>query len=171
MRGLVSADLLVDGEAWWLLEINPRPGATLDVLDRGPVPLFAAHVAAAAGRLPEHRAPLASAAATEILYAETDLPSVPVFDWPDWAMDRPPAGSRIEAGAPICTVLAEGADAGAARLAVTRRAADLRARLGEMSGALAFAGPRPIFDAASRGSLSPTGEPIARPVRVSDNPA
>ncbi len=155
LRGLVSADLLVDGEAWWLLEVNPRPGATLDVLDRGPVPLFAAHLAAAGGRLPEHRSILPGAAATEILYAGTEIPSVPVLDWPDWAMDRPPSGSRIEAGAPICTVLAEGPDAGAARLAVARRAADLRARLGEAAGTLAFADHRPIFDAASRGSSPP----------------
>lgn len=169
LRGLVSADLLVDGEAWWLLEVNPRPGATLDVLDRGPVPLFAAHLAAAGGRLPEHRSILPGAAATEILYAEAEIPSVPALDWPDWAMDRPPSGSRIEAGAPICTVLAEGPDAGAARLAVARRAADLRARLGEAAGTLAFADHRPIFDAASRGFLSPAGEPVPHPVTVLDN--
>ncbi len=171
LRGLVSADLLVEGEAWWLLEVNPRPGATLDVLDRSPVPLFAAHLAAAGGRLPEHRTVGPGAAATEILYAGTEIPAVPVLDWPDWAMDRPPAGSRVEAEAPICTVRAEGPDAGAARQAVARRAADLRARLGAVSHALAFAGQRPIFDAAAGGSRAHTGEPIPHPVIVSDEPA
>ncbi|AWB20499.1 tetrahydromethanopterin C1 transfer protein [Methylobacterium currus] len=160
--GLVSADLMVDGEAWWLLEVNPRPGATLDVLDRGPVPLFAAHLAAARGLLPEHRPRLPGAAATEILYADAAIPAVPALDWPDWAMDRPPAGSRVEAGAPICTVLAEGADAAAARRAVAARAAELRARLEERpaDAALAFAGRRSMLDGVSRDPLSRVGEGI-----------
>ncbi|MFH6783957.1 MULTISPECIES: ATP-grasp domain-containing protein [Methylobacterium] len=148
LRGLVSADLLVEGEAWWLLEVNPRPGATLDVLDRGPVPLFAAHLAAASGRLPEHRPILSGAAASEILYAGAAIPAVPPLDWPAWTMDRPSPGSRIEAGAPVCTVIAEGADAGEARRAVARRAADVRARLeGEPADAgLAFAPHRSILE-------------------------
>ncbi|MET7242607.1 ATP-grasp domain-containing protein [Methylobacterium sp. EM32] len=147
LRGLVSADLLVEGEAWWLLEINPRPGATLDVLDRGKVPLFAAHLAAARGRLPEYRLELPGAAATEILYADSEIPAVPALDWPAWTMDRPPAGSRIAAGAPVCTVLAEGADAAAARRAVAARAAALRAQLeGTADIALAFACPRSMLD-------------------------
>ena len=38
LRGLGSADVLVDGTDWWLTEINPRPGATLDILDRFATP-------------------------------------------------------------------------------------------------------------------------------------
>ncbi|TGD95336.1 ATP-grasp domain-containing protein [Methylobacterium nonmethylotrophicum] len=157
--GFVSADLLVESESWWLLEVNPRPGATLDVLDRGPSPLFSAHLAACRGRLPEVQ-PAPGAAATEILYAGSAIPVVPPLDWPDWAMDRPPAGSRVEAGAPICTVMAEGPDAAAARIAVTARAGALRARLEERSrcGTLAFAGHRPILNKRSPDPLSQTGE-------------
>ena len=33
IKGLASADFLVDGENCHLLEINPRPGATLDIFD------------------------------------------------------------------------------------------------------------------------------------------
>jgi uncharacterized protein len=119
------------------------------------VPLFAAPLAAAAGRLPEHRSVLPGAAATEILYADHEISAVPFLDWPDWTMDRPPAGSRVEAGAPICTVLAEGADAGAARRAVAMRAAELRARLeGTTDTALAFASRRSMLDGVSRDPLS-----------------
>ena len=82
LSGLVSADLMVDGEAWWLLEVNPRPGATLDLLDRGPVPLFHAHLAASRGRLPEARPVLTGAAAAEILYADAPISAVPVLDMP-----------------------------------------------------------------------------------------
>lgn len=178
LSGLVSADLLVDGEDWWLLEVNPRPGATLDVLDRGPAPLFAAHVAAARGRLPEHRPRLPGAAATEILYADREIPAVPALGWPAWAMDRPPAGSCVEAGAPICTVLAEGADAAAARRAVAARAAELRAQLAmKADTALAFAGHRSMLDGRSWGHPSPRGRgegcggsKIPPPRRVSSKP-
>ncbi|MGX7703335.1 ATP-grasp domain-containing protein [Methylobacterium sp. Gmos1] len=158
LHGLFSADLLVAGEAWWLLEVNPRPGATLDVLDRGPVPLFAAHLAAARGRLPERWLPLPGSAATEILYADREISAVPALDWPAWAMDRPPAGSRVEAGAPICTVVAEGGDAAAARRAVAARAAELRMQLkGTTGAALAFAGHRSMLDGVSREISSPRG--------------
>ncbi|WP_064503894.1 ATP-grasp domain-containing protein [Methylobacterium platani] len=159
LSGLVSADLLVEGERWWLLEVNPRPGATLDVLDRGPVPLFAAHIAASRGRLPEHRPCLPGAAASEILYAASAIPAVPPLDWPDWAMDRPSPGSRVEAGAPVCTVIAEGGDAGEARRTVGLRAAELRVRLeeGAADTGLAFAGPRFILEGRARGSSSPRG--------------
>ena len=46
LRGLGSADFLVDGEEARLLEVNPRPGATLDLFDRDRGGLFAAHAAA-----------------------------------------------------------------------------------------------------------------------------
>ena len=44
IRGLASADFLAnEGEAL-LLEINPRPGATLDIFDCGATPLLRLHV-------------------------------------------------------------------------------------------------------------------------------
>ncbi|WP_063838479.1 ATP-grasp domain-containing protein [Methylobacterium variabile] len=159
LRGLVSADLLVDGERWWLLEVNPRPGATLDVLDRGPAPLFSAHVAASSGRLPNTSALPQGAAASEILYAGPAIPAVPLLDWPDWAMDRPAAGSRVEAGAPVCTVLAGGPDARSARRAVALRAKALRARLeeGPADTARALAGHPFTLGKVSQDPLSCVG--------------
>ncbi len=49
--GLNSADFLVSTDAVWLIEINPRPGATLDVFESNETPLFARHIAACEGRL------------------------------------------------------------------------------------------------------------------------
>ena len=49
--GLNSADFLVSGDTVWLIEINPRPGATLDVFEPNEGALFAHHVAACEGRL------------------------------------------------------------------------------------------------------------------------
>ncbi|ACL60830.1 ATP-grasp domain-containing protein [Methylobacterium nodulans] len=125
--GLASADFLVDGTDWWLLEINPRPGATLDVLDRRTEPLLARHIDAAGGRLGATLALPPDAVATQICYAVERIPLVPPLAWPDFVMDRPLAGSRIPAGAPICTVRASGPDAQAARSEVRARAEAVRA--------------------------------------------
>jgi predicted ATP-grasp superfamily ATP-dependent carboligase len=124
--GLASADCLIDGEEWWLLEINPRPGATLDILDRREIPLLRAHVEACLGRV-ETIAPPAGAAASEILYATRTIPVVPDLDWPDYVMDRPEAGSRVAAGAPLCTVVAQAANAVDALNLLRTRTSDVRA--------------------------------------------
>jgi predicted ATP-grasp superfamily ATP-dependent carboligase len=121
--GLNSADFLVDGEAFHLLEINPRPGATLDIFEPRDDSLFAMHVAACRGRLPASAPRFDDACAAAILYAECDVPRVADLKWPDWTADRPRAGTRIETGDPVCTVLARAPSATAARRLVEARAA------------------------------------------------
>ena len=53
--GLNSVDFLAEDDAIWLLEINPRPGATLDVFELNETPLFARHIAACEGRIRRRR--------------------------------------------------------------------------------------------------------------------
>lgn len=129
LRGLASADILVDGAEWWLTEVNPRPGATLDLLDRRPTPLLAAHIEAGLGRLIAVDPVPVDAAASEICYAARNYDPVPPIDWPDFVRDRPCAGSRVARYAPLCTLIATGADAAAARQTLQERADGLRARL------------------------------------------
>jgi predicted ATP-grasp superfamily ATP-dependent carboligase len=119
--GLNSADFLVAGEEWHLLEINPRPGATLDIFEPAGDPLFALHVRACAGALPACSPAAAEARAMAIVYAAHHIAAVPALAWPDWCADRPAAGGAIAAGAPVCTVLAAGADAAEARNLVEER--------------------------------------------------
>jgi uncharacterized protein len=130
LRGLCSADLLVEGDRAVLLEVNARPGATVDLLDRARPGLFAAHVEACFGRLrapPPKRGP---ARAALILYADAGPLPIGVEDWPGWCADLPHTGSAIPAGGPICTIFGEGADAAAARRNAERCAAVLMERLG-----------------------------------------
>ena len=129
--GLNSADFLVEGERAWLLEVNPRPGATLDLLDRARPGLFAAHVEACFGRLQLPPAADGPARAALILYADGGPLAIRREDWPAHAADRPHAGSTIPAGGPICTLFGEGADAPAARAAAERRAARMMEALTE----------------------------------------
>jgi uncharacterized protein len=119
--GLNSADFLVDGEGFWLLEINPRPGATLDIFEPPEGSLFAMHMAACAGTLAAVSDYAKGAKASAIVYAEHDIPSVPRLDWPDWTADRPLAGTAIKAGQPLCTVYACSPVAPAARAIADQR--------------------------------------------------
>jgi uncharacterized protein len=127
LRGLASADVLADETGWWLTEINPRPGATLDVLDRRATALLDAHVAACLGTMPELGPQPAGAAAAQICYADRELAPVPDIAWPEHVRDRPRPGSVVRRDAPLCTVLAEGADRRAALALLESRTAHLRA--------------------------------------------
>ncbi|WP_336486953.1 ATP-grasp domain-containing protein [Methylobacterium nigriterrae] len=129
LRGLASADILSDGERWWLTEINPRPGATLDILDRRGSSLLLAHVSASEGRLPLLGAPPVDAAAAEICYGAQAYRPVPRIAWPDHARDRPRPGTDVARDAPLCTLLATGRDEAAARQTLRERAARLHALL------------------------------------------
>src|SRR5262245_33087667 len=51
LTGLNSADFIVNGDEFWILEINPRPGATLDVFEADGGSLFSLHMGACVGDL------------------------------------------------------------------------------------------------------------------------
>jgi predicted ATP-grasp superfamily ATP-dependent carboligase len=116
--GLNSADFLLDGEDWVLLEINPRPGATLDLAPRDALRW---HLASLRGALPAPRASPARAGAAAIFYAPRRIRVDDAVAWPDWTMDRPAPGTEIAAGAPFCSFRAEGRDAKAALAALDQR--------------------------------------------------
>lgn len=103
LRGLNSADFLVDSDRFCMLEINPRPGATMDIFEPAHGSLLALHTGACVGRL-ERPAQPSGAAAAAIVYARHEIPSLPHLEWPDWTSDRPRGGTAVETGAPICTV-------------------------------------------------------------------
>ncbi len=114
LTGLVSFDFMVEDGMPSLLEVNPRPGASIDVFDDTSGTLFTTHVEAClGGDAAAHLAtnwhpPIARAAA--FLYADRGTLNVPAVDWPSWTADRPRPGSTMERGQPVATVMAEGDD-------------------------------------------------------------
>jgi predicted ATP-grasp superfamily ATP-dependent carboligase len=128
--GLNSLDILVDGDEFKVIEINPRPGANLDIYDCfDGVPLFGLHVAACEGNLPRALPALKMATAMSVIYASQNS-VVPVeVHWPDWVADRPAPGARIERGAPVCTVLDRSATAEEARRAIAGKSEWVRTLL------------------------------------------
>jgi predicted ATP-grasp superfamily ATP-dependent carboligase len=128
--GLNSVDFLVGSEGWYLIEVNPRPGATLDVFGPRQGSLLGLHVEASKGRVPAEKPSFSAAAAARIVYARRGLNSVPQCSWPDWTADRQPPGSRVDCGAPLCTVLATAQTPQQARRLVEQRAHSIRVALG-----------------------------------------
>ncbi|WP_246161314.1 hypothetical protein [Segnochrobactrum spirostomi] len=72
-------------------------------------------------------APPMDAAATSLLYAPSDLAAVPAL--PAGCSDRSPPGTPIPAGAPVCTLRTEAAEADGAASRVAALKADLHAAL------------------------------------------
>lgn len=128
--GVNSADMLLHTGGFVLLEVNPRPGASLDAFDLAhDASLFDLHVNACCGRLPA-RAPAARrGAASMVVYADCRLRAPSAAFWPDWAADRPHPGQLFRPGEPVCTATAMAEDAATARRLAVRRANELLALL------------------------------------------
>lgn len=118
--GLCSADFVDDESGLHLIEINPRPGATLDIFDNEMTPLVREHLRAIAGThvsIPAYAGSKASA----IAYTAKAISAFPKVVWPVQTADHQMPGTALEAGDPICTVFATAASAAAAMRAVKNR--------------------------------------------------
>jgi predicted ATP-grasp superfamily ATP-dependent carboligase len=128
--GLVSFDFVLAGDVPYLLEVNPRSGATLDVFDDRSGVLFSAHVAACRGEpLSFGFPPQQGARATGILYADRGSLISTMTEWPSWTADRPMPGTPIPRHRPVATVFATGETATAAELNCRRRLEELASML------------------------------------------
>jgi predicted ATP-grasp superfamily ATP-dependent carboligase len=138
LRGLFGVDMVWDGERAWVVEVNPRPTASLETIEavHGVRP-FGAHLEACAGRLPAVRCPAepAEAAGKAVLFATEDVRVPDTRTWTARGIrDVPHPGETIAAGHPICTLVATGRAPGAVLADLEARAAALRGELHERAG-------------------------------------
>lgn len=122
--GLCSADFIDGPDGLHLIEINPRPGATLDIFDSDTAPLLNEHLRAVRGEkiaVPLYR----QAAASAIAYTPHPISRFPDVEWPSLTADHQSPGSALNAGDPVCTVLAQARSASAAERAVKRRVTEV----------------------------------------------
>ncbi len=116
LRGVNNLDYVLQGAQMRLLELNPRPSATLGLYEADcPGGWMRRHVRASLGELPQ--GPPDSGAGVSrrvsghrIVYAPRALVIAPRLVWPSWCHDRPVGGARIAPGTPLCTVSASGSD-------------------------------------------------------------
>ena len=133
LRGLNGIDFIVQEGVPWLLEVNPRPPASFELFERlleGNA--FEWHVEACEGRLSDlPTLPPSRTWAKGILYARRDISVGETRGWAtQGAADIPHPGESIPAGAPICTLLAQGSDAAAAWQKILDKAQEWRQEKG-----------------------------------------
>ena len=129
LRGVNSLDAVVDDGQVYVLEVNPRLTATFDLYQSTPgasVNLFTLHMQACAGHLDNWPELVPIAKAHHVAYSSYHLKLPAEAEWPEWVADIPTPGSLIPAGHPVCTILAEGETAEAAREAALARELQLR---------------------------------------------
>lgn len=127
--GLNSLDFMLDGETCRVLEVNPRPSATMALHDPDyPGGLLMRHLAACRGELPT-AAPQGLVRAFRIVYTPRAVTLSKPIVWPRWCADRPRPGTMIDAGEPLCSIQAEGTDLAAVEALLQVREAELRAHL------------------------------------------
>jgi len=116
VRGAFGVDAIWDGRHAWVLEVNPRPPAGLELFGPGS---FEAHVRGARGlRVSAAGTPPATPCAKVklVLFADRDVRAPDPGWWPAGLVrDIPHAGETIERGAPVCTLIS--ATDGAAEVA------------------------------------------------------
>ena len=126
IAGMASFDFIVSDGAAQLLEVNPRPGASLDVLDDVAGQQFRQHVMAVDGTSPISAQPAATQSkALAILHADRAALTLGDVPWPDWAADRGAQGTFVSCGAPLASVLADAPTADAAEALAKARLAEL----------------------------------------------
>jgi predicted ATP-grasp superfamily ATP-dependent carboligase len=114
VRGAFGVDAIWDGRHAWVLEVNPRPPASLELCGPG---CFEAHVRGARGLDGPAVLPVPGAAVKLVLYAERDVRAPDPGWWPKGLVhDVPRAGEEIKRGAPVCTLIS--ADATVSELVV-----------------------------------------------------
>ncbi len=110
--GLGSLDVLVDGDAMHVLELNPRPTATLALYDADvPRGLVLQHVEACKARLPATPLPIQTSrirgeSTVFAAHACRITPAHVASLMQLGCHDVPQPGSNIAAGAPLCSVTA-----------------------------------------------------------------
>lgn len=129
LTGLNGIDFLVSDRTVTLIEVNPRPGATLDIFEDKDGALLKAHLSACLGHLPAKPLEFPGAVAAATAYARREVRCSPELAWPYWAADRQKARSALRPNDPFCTVKARAITAARARARAGQRAAIILDRL------------------------------------------
>lgn len=120
--GLNGLDFLLEASEPLVLEINPRPTATLELHDADwPSGLFDWHLRACGGEFPASLPVATAARAAAIVLAPVAAVLDSDFEFPGWCRDLPAVGTRFEPWDPVCTVHAEGPTVDLARARVLER--------------------------------------------------
>ncbi|MGZ5580397.1 MAG: ATP-grasp domain-containing protein [Methylobacter sp.] len=105
LKGLNSLDFIHEGGRSYVLEINPRPSASMQLYDSD---LLKRHIRVCAE---EHLVKSDSmeqgveAQGYQVVYAEHDVVIPEAFEWPEWCADLPKPSNTCHQGQPICSII------------------------------------------------------------------
>lgn len=105
LKGLNSLDFIHANGFSYVLEINPRPSASMQLYDEN---LLIRHIQASveATLVPQPLTAERLPIGYQIVYAERDICIPNQFEWPEWCMDLPKPGDMCRTGQPICSIIA-----------------------------------------------------------------
>ncbi len=107
--GLNSLDFVLDNGVCRVLEVNPRPSASMALYDEDFTEgLLALHIAACYGRLPPPARHTGPVRALRIVYSQGTTQIPENFHWPKECADIPYPGAIIASGQPLCSLLMQG---------------------------------------------------------------
>lgn len=135
LLGLNSLDAIVQDNKVYVLEINPRLSATVDLYDNSVISLIDRHVQVCLNQEDfgsEYQSQQSQFQKTQvkkhkahaIVYVASDTEIAPSIEWPSWVVDTPfniDETKNISAGDPVCTVTAYDDSAEAAKQLVYAR--------------------------------------------------
>ena len=134
LRGACGIDFIARDSMPYALEVNPRPTASMELVERSTgCSIWLAHAAGCSRTLHAPPAPAHHAEGKAVLYARRAVVLGDTTRWladPD-VRDIPAPGERIARGSPICTIFARGRTSALCYAALVRRA---RARFAEIEG-------------------------------------
>ena len=133
LRGLASLDFIALDGTPWILEVNPRPPASMALHAQAwPAGLMRAHVAAMRGHLPAARSRV-GVRGSQVVYATracvVDADEAAALARVPHCHDIPAAGACYAAGNPVCSVSAAGDDPASVARTLDERTAAIQARL------------------------------------------
>lgn len=112
LKGSCGLDFVVDTDNIYMMEINPRPQATLELVEKAfNVNMFELHENAVNGSLKSLSDPK-RVWGKAIVYAEKNIIMPDTTEWLhcQWMKDVPHPCDHIKKSDPVCTVLADGQD-------------------------------------------------------------
>ncbi len=107
LLGLNSLDFIISNNQLQLLEINPRPSASVELIHKD-IPIFHYHIDACKGNLPfKHFNKETETMSLHYFYVDYDCIIPEDIIWPKECRDRPHTGTCIKEYQPICTLISK----------------------------------------------------------------
>lgn len=132
--GFNGVDFIQRDDKYFVLEINPRPTATMELYDADYAQgLLHAHLQACEGELTAKTASEKILRGHTIVFAEQNTKIPASFKFPGWCANIPQPGSFVSQDAPLCSVLTSGTDRDQIMQSLQQRSQQIQFQLAEQA--------------------------------------